>query len=270
MDRSIFKRGIAIAGSIISAVFTVVPEEFFKLGFFLCSWSDASVVFANRLIFCVVVLILACIGCLFYLRFRKAITISDKSFSIKIEYKDLFSITNGKKVINFDECFTTSVGDRPIDIKPNSVCGQYLAKYPIEDIQSLIQSAGLQQIGIAQCNNKPKYATGMIIPRGDFLLMSFAKLDKNGLGKMTYAQYVECLEQLWQQLDLYHGTDDVFIPILGSQITRFDKELTQQELLDIMIASYRLSPKKLKRPYTLHIVCKKRDGFSLNDIFGVD
>jgi hypothetical protein len=44
----------------------------------------------------------------------------------------------------------------------------------------------------------------------------------------------------------------------------------QQELLDVIIASYRLSPKKMKRPFTLHIVCKKCEGFSLNDIMGVN
>ena len=270
MNRSILKGGIAIAGAIISAVFTVVPEDFFKLGILNSNWSDAAIVFANRLIVCLVVFVLACISYYFYLRLRKSVDISDKAFSIRIEYKDLFSIANGKKVINFDECFTTTVGERPIDIKPNSVCGQYLAKYPIDDMQSLIQSVGLQPVGIAQCNNKPKYFSGMIIPRGDFLLMSFAKLNKDGLGKMTYAQYVDCLDKLWQQLDLYHGTDDVYLPVLGSQITRFDRELTQQELLDIMIASYRLSPKKLKRPCTLHIVCREREGFSLNDVFGVN
>lgn len=270
MNRSIIKGGCAIAGAIISAIFTVVPEDFFKFGIFNCNWSDSAIVFANRLIVCVSVLILAILSYYIYLRLRKAVEISDKVFSIKIEYKDLFSIPHGKKVIHFDECFTTTVGDRPIDIKPNSICGQYLTKYPIGDIQSLIESARLQPIGIAQCNNKPKYTSGLIIPRGDFLLMAFAKLDKDGLGKMTYSQYVDCLDKLWQQLDLYHGTDDVYLPVLGSQITRFDKELTQQELLDIMIASYRLSPKKLKRPYTLHIVCKERDGFSLNDVFGVN
>lgn len=270
MNKGFLKGGTAIAGAIISAVFTVVPEEFFKFGIFNCNWSDTAIVFTNRLIVCVAVFFFACIGYYFYLKLRKAVEISDKAFSIKIEFKDLFSIPNGRKVIHFDECFTTTVGDRPMDIKPNSVCGQYLAKYPIEDMQSLIESAGLQPVGIAQCNNKPKYASGIIIPRGEYLLMAFAKLDKDGLGKMTYAQYVDCLDKLWQQLDLYHGTDDVYLPVLGSQITRFDRELTQQELLDIMIASYRLSPKKLNRPYTLHIVCKEREGFSLNDIFGVN
>lgn len=260
----------ATAYGIISAIFMFVPEDAFKCGFIPCEWSETAIVVANRLIISIVVLILTNILYYWWRSKRKFVVISEKNYTIKIEYGDIIDIKNGKKVINFDECFTTEVGDRPIDIKPNSVCGQYLAKYPIDDMQSLIQSVGLQPVGIAQCNNKPKYVSGMIIPREDYFLMAFAKLNKDGLGKMTYAQYVDCLDKLWQQLDLYHGTDDVYIPVLGSQIIRFDRELTQQELLDIMIASYRLNPKKLKRPCTLHIVCKERNGFSLNNIIGVE
>ena len=103
-----------------------------------------------------------------------------------------------------------------------------------------------------------------------FLLMAFAKLDKNGLGHLSYDEYIECLNKLWEQIDIYHGTSDVYMPILGSKITRFDKELTQQELLDIIISTYRLSPKKMKEAYKLHIMCKAREGFSLNDVFGID
>ena len=99
--------------------------------------------------------------------------------------------------------------------------------------------------------------------------MAFAKLDRDGLGHLTYEEYIGCLNMLWQQIDMYHGTCDVYIPILGSKITRFDKELTQQELLDIIINSYRLSSKKLREPYRLHIVCREREGFSLNDVYGV-
>ena len=115
-----------------------------------------------------------------------------------------------------------------------------------------------------------RYASGTIVPNGDYLLMAFAKLNQNGLGHLTYDEYLECLNSLWEQIDLWHGTSDVYVPILGSKITRFDKELTQQELLDTMISSYRLSPKKMKKPYKLHIVCREREGFSLNDIFGVE
>ena len=57
------------------------------------------------------------------------------------------------------------------------------------------------------------------------------------------------------------------IPILGAGTTRFDdKLLTQQELLDIIVASYKLSSHKIKEPNQLHIVCKKREGFSLNRV----
>lgn len=270
MNASVLKKGCAIAGGIISAVFTVVPDDVFKLGFVTCNWSETVIVLVNRLIVVGVIIALACVGYCLYLKFRKLVAISDRNFTIIVEYKDLFEVKNGKKVIGFDECFSTNVGDAPGDIKPNSVCGQYLARYPIDDIQSLIQTSGIQSYGVSLYNNKPNYISGTIIPKDEFFLMAFAKLDEYGLGRMSYMEYLECLDKLWEQIDLYHGTDDVYLPILGSRITRFDKELTQQELLDVMIASYRLSPRKIKKPNTLHIVCKKRDGFSLNDIFGVD
>ena len=269
MNKCFLKKSSAIASAIVSAIFTVVPEEIFKQGFILCRWSDTSVILANRLIFCVVVFILANIGYFCYIKVRKSVTISDENVTIKIGYGDLFKVKRGKKLIHFDECYSTNVGDKPEDIKPSSVCGQYLAKHPIDDIQSLIQSSGIQSSGVSLYTNKPKYESGTIIPREGFLLMAFAKLDERGLGRMTYVEYLECLDKLWEQIDIYHGTDDVYLPILGSRITRFDNNLSQQELLDIMIMSYHLSPKKMRKPSVLHIVCKRREGFSLNDITGV-
>ena len=270
MNASVFKKGCALAGGIISAVFTVVPEDVFMLGFIPCNWSDSTVVLVNRLILCVAVIILACAGYCLFLRFRRSVTISDRTFSIKVEYNDLFAINMGKKVINFDECFSTKVGDNPEDIKPDSVCGQYLAKYSIDDMQRLIDGSGIRSTGLSQYNKKVKYAPGTVIKRDDFLLMAFAKLDKMGLGHLDYDEYLECLNRLWLEIDHYHGTDDVYLPILGSRIVRFERDFTQQELLDIMIASYRLSPKKMKKPNTLHIVCREREDFSLNDIYGVE
>lgn len=262
--------GSTTAYAIISAIFMFVPEDVFKRGFVQCGWDDSLIIIVNRIFLSVFVLIIANILYHLFRKFRKSVTIADSKSLIMVEYGDIIKITDGKKVISFDECFTTSVGDRPQEIKPTSICGQYLAEHPIEDMQSLIQTLGIHSTGVSQYNNLPKYESGTLIPKDDFLLMAFAKLDKNGLGKMTYAQYKDCLNTLWEQIDLYHGTDDVYLPILGSKITRINEALTQQELLDIMISSYRLSPKKLKKPFTLHIVCKERDGFSLNDVFGVE
>ena len=180
-------------------------------------------------------------------------------------------------VINFDECFTTRVGDAPGDIKAASVCGQYLEKYKEEsngqelDIQKLISREGIEPSkGKSKYKGQIRYAPGTIVKNGNYLLMAFAKLDENGRGNLTYTEYLDCLDKLWEQIDIFHGTDDVYLPILGSRITYFDKEFTQQELLDIMINSYSLSSKKMKEPNRLHIICKERSGFSINGAFGVE
>jgi len=270
IKKFLWGKGSAVAYAITTAIFTFVPDDFFKCGFCPCNWSESAVLLVNRLIAFLIVFLLTHIVYFIYRSHRKSVSISENSFEITIEYGDLIAINDGVKIINFDECFTTTVGNKPEDIKPASVCGQYLQKYPISDIQNLISDAGITPVGKSLFAQKDKYAHGTIIRRDDFLLMAFAKLDREGRGFLTYDKYLECLEKVWEQIDLHHGTDDVYVPILGSKIVRFvDKDLSQQELLDIMIASYRLSPKKLKKPFTLHIVCKKRDGFSLNDIFGV-
>lgn len=165
-----------------------------------------------------------------------------------------------RKVIPFDECFTTSVGDSPTDIKPTSICGQYLEKHPIQDIQRLIDNARLKPSkSKSKCQNKKRYDSGKLLPNGDYLFMSFAKLNRDGWGRFfSRDEFLDCLSTLWKEIDKYYGQKDVCISILGSGITRMDsKLLAQQELLDIIIGSYKLSPHKIKSPYKLHIVGKK-------------
>lgn len=268
--RFLIGKGSTWAYAIMSGVLAFVPEEVFKYGFITCGWSDTAIVIVNRLLLFLLIFALSNFIYYCYRNHRSSVLLSDNTTDIKVEYGNICKIRKGIKVINFDECFTTAVGKRPEEIKPESVCGQYLTKYPIENIQSILNQANIKPKGKSKYGDKDCYEPGLLLPRDDFYLMAFAKLDKDGRGFHTYESYLKCLDKLWEQIDLYHGTEDVYIPILGSRIIRFDKELTQQELLDIMIASYRLHPKKMRKPNVLHIVCNKREGFSLNDVFGVE
>lgn len=75
---------------------------------------------------------------------------------------------------------------------------------------------------------------------------------------------------MWEELHKYYNQQDISISILGSGQTYIDDNsgtsLSQQELLDIIILSYKLSPHKIKYPHKLRIICRKSDGFSLNEI----
>lgn len=184
-----------------------------------------------------------------------------------IKYGDIFKQKKCKKVIPFDECFTTNVGSAPSDINPDSICGQYLQANPSVDIQQMISIARLKPKGKSKYGGKERYESGRLLLDQEYLLMAFTRLNKEGLGRMTREEYIECLSVLWDELDKCYGQQDVCIPILGSGVTRIgDRSLTQQELLDIILYSYKLSLSKIQNPNKLYIVCKRRDDFSLNKI----
>lgn len=262
------KNCLAWAISITTVVFTFIPESVFKCCKLIKNASDEVNIIANRiLVFFVVVLVVVIVYTL-YLCFRQSIWIKGKNYNIQVSYGDIIAKTNCKIVIPFDECFTTVLGEAPHQIKLDSVCGQYLAKYPIDNIQALIDAAQVKpERSKSKYNRQTRYESGTIVPNGDYLLMAFAKLDENGLGRMSRDEYLECLSKVWQEINKHYNQADVCVPILGSGSTRLDDiSLAQQELLDMMIASYKLSTHKIKAPRTLHIVCKKCDGFSLNRI----
>ena len=262
------KKSKTLALSIITLIFTLVPENIFGKCKLLLNASDEANVVLTRFLAFIAVFVLSIIINILFLLFRRSIRIKGNNYSIKIEYGDLLKMRDCKKVITFDECFTTSVGDSPSQIKADSICGQYLKENPIQDMQSLIENAQLKPAkSKSKYQKKERYDSGKLVPNGDYLLMAFAKLDKDGLGRLSRDEFLDCLSMLWKEIDKYYGQKDVCIPVVGAGITRMDGALlTQQELLDIIICSYKLSPHKIKSPYQLHIVCKKREDFSLNKI----
>ena len=90
---------------------------------------ESGIIIQNRLILFLVFLVASAISKIIYACFRKEYTIKGKNFVIKIEYGDLLQKNAGKKVITFDECYTTTVGHALGDVKPESINGQYLLQH---------------------------------------------------------------------------------------------------------------------------------------------
>lgn len=263
-----FKVVSAYTMTVTTLIFTFVPESSFSHGFITVNFEPELIILCNRVLTFLSVFLLTSIVSLLYYSFRKKIYVGNDRYKVVVEYSDLFEKTDCKKVISFDECFTTQVGGAPSEIKPQSVCGQFLSKEPNININELITKTGLRpQRKHSEYQSKESYESGRLLPFDNYLLLAFAKLDANGLGRLTREEFVKCLDVLWEEIDKYYACQSIAIPILGSGITRFsDENLTQQQLLDIMIASYKISPHKLKYPAKLHIVCRRSENFSLNKV----
>ena len=239
----ILRRGLIWAFGVFSALMTFLPESIFSNCCFVKKMIENS-------------------------KFR----IDGDNYSIVIEYGDLLKKEKCQRVINFDECYTTRVGTGTADIKKDTVCGQYLNNNPNLDVQALISISGVKPCRRkSKFNNLTCYEPGTIVANGDDLLMAFTKLESNGKSmKFTVEEYLKCLSRLWEEIDNNYCNKDVCIPVLGSGVARFEngtsQSISKQELVDLMISSYKLSPYKLKNNNALHIICKRSDDFSMDKV----
>lgn len=263
------------AYTITYAIISFVPESLYlkiKVGMseidIVSNIQDGNFILICRLLILIVVFIICTIFGLLIRSIWWRRRFQGKNYTIIVKYGNLLKNKKCKKIINFDECFTTKVGELPSDIKPDSICGQYLLANPNLNIKKLITNCGLKPLNKkSECQKQDSYKPGSIVPNGDYLLMSFAKLNNDGLGEMSYEEYLMCLENLWKDINKYYGSKNICMPILGSGRTQFDGvQPSQQELLDVMIESYKLSRSKIKLPHKLYIICRKSENFTLYKI----
>ena len=245
--------------AITTGCFSFIPEECFNRtvywSFLPSYWNGA----LNKILFLIIIGILVGFAIFIWKYFRKSIIVKGHNYKVIIEYGDIFNVVNCKKVINFDECFSTEIGEAPYQIKPSSICGQFLHKNPNINVPILLSNSGLKpQKKSSNFSNKKCYESGSLIPNGDYLLMAFGKLNKDGRAVMTRTEYIDSLNTLWKEIDKHYTQSDVAIPVLGAGITRFKGEmLTQQQLIDIIVASYQISPYKIKSKRPKMTYCLK-------------
>lgn len=252
-----FNRSISGPLKVAAIIFTFVPAGWIDNLKFDISFIEGYEPIVNRIAILLFIWLVKKILDWFF----GSIQLDGTNYKIEVKYGDIFDIENSKKVIPFTECYTTQTGDGPNEIKEKSICGQFLALNNIDKIRETVNNnENIKSNLRSKYQNLSCYESGVLIPYNQYLLMAFSKLNENGLAEMTYKEYVKSLFKLWKEIDKYYGDNDVCIPIIGSGRTRIgDKKYTKQDLVEIIIMTYKLSRHKLKSSNKLIIVCRRND-----------
>lgn len=195
----------------------------------------------------------------------KKIDINVEGSHVTIKEGDLFN-QDGFKVIAFNEYFDTQVDNKII--AKASLNGVFLNNYlniNVTELDSYIENYNFDESDIKGSNlereagKKKLYQIGTICVYNDFLLTAFAKFDENNKATLTMPEYLEFLINFWDKVNNVYALESVSVPIFGSGITRIKghKNINDEDLLKIMLWTFRISEMKFKYPAQLTIVVHK-------------
>lgn len=261
------KRVIKVYGRFISFVSTVFA---FILIFIEIpnNWKNAGmIIFA-------IFLILIYIAIWIYANQLTDSKLNIEGSTVHIKTGDIFN-QEGLKVIPFNEYFDTQVDDRIISEK--SLNGQYILKNHsnYKDLNKIIKTDGdlnekenVLKKNINREGNSTKYRLGSTIVVEDYVLTAFTKFSKKNKAQLTMYQYLDFLIYFWDEINRVYAQNPVSVPIFGSGITRFKggfEDIDDNELLNIMIWTFKVSKIKFEYPAKLTIIIheKKIDKINL-------
>lgn len=198
---------------------------------------------------------------------------------LEIKFGDLFE-EDGLKVIAFNEYFDTQVDN--IIIARNSLNGFFIENY-INDIiefddrisnDTHLNEKIIETNIIRKAGKTTQYKLGSIFAYEDFLLTAFSHFDKENRAYLSMQDYLGCLLEFWNEIDIIYAGRTIVLPLLGSGITRFKgyENVSEQELLEIILWSFKVSRIKFRYPSKVKIVISndKKDKISLFNILKFD
>lgn len=206
------------------------------------------------------------------------ISVDIEGSTVDIKVGDIFA-QEGLKAIAFNEFFDTQVDDRIIS--GTSINGVFITKH-VPDLGVLndhIDSYGFDPDAIEEDHvdrkegRRTRYRLGTICVYEDFLLTAFSKFDSTNKASLTMAEYLEFLIAFWDRVNRVYSQRSVSTTIFGSGITRIQghRDISDEDLLKIMLWTFRISEMRFKYPAKLTIVIHKDkiDRINLLDIKAV-
>ncbi|QWU99318.1 macro domain-containing protein [Francisella salimarina] len=180
---------------------------------------------------------------------------------IMIKEGNIFNSDNRKlKIIAFNEYFDTIVDDEIIS--RNSINGQFIDRLDKNQKEALNEEIKLLKDGIVEENvprdkgNNRKFKLGTSIKFNDeFIITAFTKFDDNNRAYLQMKDLLAFYMNLWDSLDALYNSKPLVIPVLGSGITRIKQyDIDDQELLEIMLWTLKISKIKFDHPSNLTII----------------
>lgn len=204
------------------------------------------------------------------------IDINVEGSEVTIKVGDIFS-EPGLKAIAFNEYFDTVVDNKII--AESSLNGIFIQKHldePISELDRHIENYSFEKDEKLDSNlerklgKKLRYQIGTICVYKDFLLAAFTKFDDDNKAVLTMPEYLEFLIKFWDKVNKVYAQQSVSTPVFGSGITRIKghKTISDEDLLKIMLWTFRISEMRFKYPAKLTIVIHKDkiDKINLLDI----
>lgn len=253
---------IAILSSIatLASLFGAIPDE--------CK-------FITGIVF-IIGLVILYIGLWIWANNLQDVKIDIEGSEVIVKAGDIFE-QEGLKVIAFNEYFDTQVDDKIISSK--SLNGIFINKYFNKNVAKLDDSIDdyifededkLENNINRREGKKQKYKLGTICLYDDFILAAFTKFDEKNRAVLTMPEYLEFLIKFWDEINRVYAQKSVTVPIFGSGITRIKehRNISDEELLKIMLWTFRISEMRFKYPAKLNIVIHKdkMDRVNLLDI----
>lgn len=199
---------------------------------------------------------------------RKGVSLKINGIRVNIKIGDIFT-AEGWKVIACNEYFDTTVDD--IIIARNSLNGIFIEKYvdDISDLQKIITATkDTSKLKHEKRNERIVYPLGRIITYKDFMLLAFTHFDDDNQAYLYQKDYEDCLRVMWSEINRVYALKPVFIPLLGSGITRF-RETSHKSNFDIlrcMLCTLRTSSVDIKQPITILLTEEVMEAINIYEI----
>lgn len=211
---------------------------------------------------CIIVLIIGYIALWFRANRLREISLTIEESSVIIKAGDIFQ-QEGLKAIAFNEYFDTQVDERII--AEASLNGKFIKKHltcSVNELDDYIKNYQFDVDEIKEINTKrsegkkQKFEIGTICVYGDYILTALSKFDKHNEAHLTMPEYLGFLISFWDKVNRVYAQKSVSVPIFGSGLTRIKghKVIDEQDLLKIMLWTFRISEMRFKHPAKLTIV----------------